>query len=101
MRGTHLGSSQHRPLDIEPEAGQIPENRCKGGSSGGRKQSPDVFQKDKSRSNSANDIRDGFPNPALVEDALALSCKAVGLARKAGRDPSNALSKLLGREGFE
>ena len=99
--GTHLGSAKHRPLDIEPEAGQVPQNRSESGSSRGREQSPHVFQKNESRPNSANDVCNGVPDPTLVLDTFTLSRGAVGLTGEPSGDPLNSISKLLGREGFE
>jgi len=86
VRGAHVGRSDTEPLDIEPAFGQEPENFSKLPPSISCPKSPDIFEKDPSGSNLANDAHDGGENPALVLRASAFPSNGHGRAGEASHD---------------
>lgn len=69
MRCADVVRAEHRPLRIEPEAGQVSENV----SEAPGKQPWDVFQEDEAGSSLANHPGDFRPEPSVVVGAAALA----------------------------
>jgi hypothetical protein len=78
MRGAHLARSQHAPLRIEPQGGQVAEYASEPLS----KETWDVLQEDDRRSHLANDPDDVRPDPSLVGRAPAAAGERPRLARE-------------------
>jgi hypothetical protein len=80
VRRPNIGSSQHCPLAVIPERGQVTEHSSKSSSNEGWA----VFQEDETRSNLAHDPRHVGPqSAALAVNASALAGNADVLAREA------------------
>jgi len=83
VRCARLLRRKHVPLRIEPDVGQGPENGVKSS----RSDPWDVFQEDDTRSNTAKDAVDGWPDPPVVVFVLSPPRDAVRLAREtSGKD---------------
>jgi hypothetical protein len=96
MRRTDIGSSQHCPLAVIPERGQVTEDNSESSS----KQSWAVFHEDESGSNFANDARHVGPHPAALSgDACSLAGNADVLARESSRHHINTSSPRLAVKG--
>ena len=97
VRRANVGRAETRPLRIEPERGQIPENGSEAVSNDGWH----VLQEDEPRSHVANDAEDKGPEPSLVFESALRSSDAEWLARKPGSDEIHAATEEFAREGFE
>src|SRR5262245_34964623 len=96
MGGANVGCSEHTPLCIEPETGQVPENE--GQSSSGNK-GRHILQPDQPGLYFANAIPDVRPDPSLVCGALAFAGARPRLAGEAGRDDIHASTPASAIEG--
>jgi hypothetical protein len=97
VRRSNVGSSQHCPLAVIPERGQITEDNSESPSN----ESWTVFHEDESGSNFANDARHVSPHSGLLAgDSCALSCNADVLAWKPARYHVNNASPWLSIKGL-
>jgi hypothetical protein len=96
VAGTHVGCAHTDPLRIEPEVGQVAEN--KGQSASGNK-GRHVFQEHEVGSNFAQALDDVRPDPSLVLDAVAFAGGAPGLTRESSRDAIHASTPASAVEG--
>jgi hypothetical protein len=84
--GAKLGSSQHSPLRIKPQRGQV----CKDSSKSSNSEHWGVLHKDPFGSNFANDSGHFSPHAgALSVESFPLACGADVLARKPARNHVN------------
>jgi len=82
VKGSRLPRSEHRPLRIEPEDGQAPQNVSKSE----RSDTWNVFQEDVAGSSQANCSLDGRPQPPVVVLPCSPAGDADGLAGEPGCD---------------
>jgi len=97
MRGANIGRSEHTPLRIEPEVGQVPEYCVEPEPN----MPMDILQEDEARSRIANDSGDVRPEVPLVIRSPSLPCDAERLARVARRDEIHDSTPRATVEGGE
>jgi hypothetical protein len=96
VRGANGGSSQHSPLSIKPQRGQVSKDCSKSSNS----EHWAVFHKDPFGSSLANDPRHFSPHPrAFAVESCAFSCCRYVLARKPARNHVNKSAPRLSVKG--
>jgi hypothetical protein len=94
--GTHLVRSQHVPLRIEPELGQVAEDVAEASAEA---EPGDVLQEDEARLHLANEPGDLRPEPAAVRGPSASPGDGPGLAREARNEAIHEAAPRSAVEG--
>lgn len=101
VRCADVGRSEHKPLRIEPEAGQRPENVAESCAAIDAEEAPDVFEKEPLGLALAQDAFDNGPEPSIVGAPKPLTGDTVALAGHSGDNKVASSAKRARIEGCQ